>query len=122
MFVLLFLTCISSLGATQHSNSHQFVGDSFPTCVDVIDVYPPPGSYLNSSVVTFTIKFSRYVFELQEPLNKKWIKLPLVFLSPSLSKFESEQSVSGETQFRTSETNEMIATFHLSKRIRRTNK
>ena len=114
---LLFFGLPSSSYAAVTAKQHLFIGDSFPTCVDVIDVRPPPGTLLNSSEISFTITFSRYVYRLHIPWRKRWRYLPLVVLSPTLHVFD--RVIAGSIQFRTSETNEMTVTFHVSSDYRR---
>ena len=87
--LLLLLANISSLKALNlfHKESH-FPGDTFPTCIDIIDIEPPPFSYLpneGDGNMTFIVTFSRAITEAHP---YKWRKVSEAFLTPSIAEFQ----------------------------------
>ena len=91
---LLLLVNISSLKALNlfDKESH-FPGDTFPTCIDIIDIEPPPFSYLpneGDGNMTFIVTFSRAVTQTHPYKWNKgdWKKVPEAFLTPSIAEFQ----------------------------------
>ena len=96
-----------------------FVGDSFPTCIEVVDVQPPPGSMLNTTEVNFTITFSRYVSYIPRPFLKDvqsksiHLRFPPVFLTSTPVEFDF---IRGTFKFH-AEINKILATFHIQEEL-----
>lgn len=67
------------------------LGDTFPSCVDVAAIYPPPFSFITPSdtgQITFNITFSKPVTEYSYKSNS-----PDVFLTSNLADFTKVGSV-----------------------------
>ena len=91
---LVLLANISTLKALNlfDKESH-FPGDTFPTCIDIIDIEPLPFSYLpneGDGNMTFIVTFSRAVTQTYpyERRNGDWRQVPEAFLTPSIAEFQ----------------------------------
>lgn len=86
MLHLSFLTVQSSLPEDYDFNEHHSLSDQYPSCVDIVDVWPPPHSVLSpihkhTGYADYVIKlvFSR---PIAEKLNKSYITLSVSTIKP----------------------------------------
>lgn len=94
LFVAIVLLIFKECGSTRArylEAESQFPGDTYPNCVDIVSVDPPPNSYLVDGNVSFFVTFSRAV---ERPIvryrytNGTRQVIPECFLTPSRTELQ----------------------------------